>query len=306
MSGPGPTLGPQNGIDPTRIDDLKRVFAMLKKPRNFKGLGQNFLIDKKVRDDIIAGANIKTTDHVLEIGSGSGVLTQELVARAARVVALDLDPYLLELTRMVCAGAKNLELRLEDVRKINLPKLFRKPTTGQNHTSTTDTSGYIVVSNVPYYLTGYLLQLFLSSSCPPTRMVLTVQKEVAEKIMAPVGDYSLLTVSVRVFGEPSILQIVSNESFWPAPNVESAVLKIERHAMPKIPSKDQKKFFRVVKAGFSARRKKLFNSLAGGLRISTEAAKEALKAAKIGPDVRAQELSVENWATLSQIVKFDA
>ncbi len=287
-------------IDPTSIDDLRRVFAMLRKPRNFKQFAQNFLIDKKARDEIIAGAHILRGDQVLEIGSGSGVLTQEMVKRAGRVVALDLDPYLLEVTRIVCAGAKNLELRLEDVRNINLPKLFC-----EREVTRAEDKEYIVVSNVPYYLTGYLLQLFLSSSCPPERMVLTLQKEVAEKILAPLGDYSLLTVSVRVFGEPSLLQIISRESFWPQPNVDSAVLKIERHKKPVVAPKDQKKFFRVVKAGFSARRKKLFNSLSGGLHISIDAAKEALKAAKIDPNVRAQEISIEKWAALSQIVQFE-
>ena len=281
-------------LDPTNLEDLKHAFAVLHKPRNFKKYGQNFLIDARARDEIIAAARLNRSDQVLEIGCGSGVLTQQLVQHAGHVTALDIDPYLLEVTRLACADAKNLDLRLEDVRKINLPKLFCER-------GITD---YKLVSNVPYYLTGYLLELFLSSPCPPSLSVLTIQKEVADRVLAKPGDYTLLTVSVQVFGSAKLVQTISRRSFWPQPNVDSAVITLERHAKPLIAPTEQKKFFRVVKAGFSARRKKLSNALAGGLRLDVSAAQTALKAADLPPKARAQELTIQKWAELSQKIEF--
>jgi len=275
------------GINPTNVADLRRAFALLRKPRNLKALAQNFLVDVGARDAIIRAASLSAEDEVLEIGPGSGVLTQQLVARAARVVAIDVDPYMLELTRAVCAGARNLELKFQDVRKVNLPETF-------------PSCRYVAVGNLPYYLTGYVLELLTSSSCSPHRIVLTVQKEVADRLVARAGDHTLLSISVGTFGRVELVQTLSFRSFWPQPKVDSAVVRIERHAKPPVPASERRAFFRVVRAGFSARRKKLSNALAGGLRTTPSVVATVLRDAGLGENARAQELTIEQWATLSR------
>ena len=212
------------------------------------------------------------------------------------MIAIDIDPYLLEVTRAATTHdgleAKNLELRLEDVRKINLPGMFG---------SATDKPAepYILVSNVPYYLTGYLLELFTSTSVPPKRMVLTLQKEVAERITARPDDQTILSVAIKLFGTARIECDVLRDAFWPAPGVDSAVLVIERHTKPLIPVAETHNLMRVVKAGFSARRKKLANALAGGLHLELDMVRGRLTGAGFGPNARAQELSLQDWAKVS-------
>ncbi|MFO0705054.1 MAG: 16S rRNA (adenine(1518)-N(6)/adenine(1519)-N(6))-dimethyltransferase RsmA [Candidatus Andersenbacteria bacterium] len=282
--------------DPTNVAELKRIFGALKKPltpARLKQYGQNFLIDSQARDAIITAAELTPRDVVLEIGPGSGVLTQKLVERAKKVLAIDIDPYLLEVTRLATQkngmDAANLELQLQDVRKINLPKLFPD-------------GNYVVVSNVPYYLTGYLFELFTSTTVPPKKLLLTIQKEVAERITAGPKDQTTLSIVLALFGTTQIVREVPRDSFWPAPAVDSAVVVIERHTKPIVPADQQQQLLRVVKAGFSARRKKLSNALAGGLRIELEQARGLLAAAGLDQNSRAQELSLTDWAKLSQKV----
>ncbi|MFH0830579.1 MAG: 16S rRNA (adenine(1518)-N(6)/adenine(1519)-N(6))-dimethyltransferase RsmA [Parcubacteria group bacterium] len=277
-------------FDPTDVRQLKQTFAALGKPNNYKQFGQNFLIDPALRDSILAAAALVSSDTVLEIGPGSGVLTQKLVECVGRVVAIDIDPYLLEVTRLACQGANNLELRLEDVRKINLPKLF-----GQKE--------YVLVSNVPYYLSGYLLELFTETPNSPKRMVLTLQREVAERIVAGPGEQSILSIAIALFGRAKLMQVVSRSAFWPEPKVDSAVLVIERHVQPIVLAAQKKPLMRVVKAGFSAKRKKLANALAGGLHLEVVEVRERLKQAGLDPNIRAQELTLKDWALLSQKFK---
>ncbi len=321
-------------FDPLNLDDLKKVLKILKKPRNFKKFGQNFLLDQKVRDSILSAANLSKQDQVLEIGPGAGVLTGELTKKAGRVVAIDIDPYMLELTRLSSGAPDNLELKLQDVRKINLPKLFCGPahttdkkksfsgsmageSSGQDTSKTrgrevkqssnkvTGKSGeqnrdYVAVSNLPFLLTGFIFELLLTSTCSPKRMVVMVQKEVADRILAEPGEHSLLSLSVNIFGQPKKIAEVSRESFWPVPKVDSSVIKIDRFDRPLIGLADQKLFFRVARAGFSAKRKKLLNALQGGLGLGKDLIKKALAESDITENTRAQELSVEKWAKLSQ------
>jgi 16S rRNA (adenine1518-N6/adenine1519-N6)-dimethyltransferase len=279
-------------LDPTSVDQLTQAFAELKKPRDLKKFGQNFLMDRKVLAAVVAASELTNQDHVLEIGSGSGVLTAELVKHAKRVVALEIDPYMIEVTKMAVGEAPNLELRFEDVRKVNLPKLFCE---GQQRAG-----DYVVVANLPYYLTGYVLELLFSSACSPKRTVLMLQKEVAQRLLATPGDMSVLSVSVQVFGKVSLVTEVLSESFWPQPEVDSAVVRIDRHPSPTIASHERDHFFRVVKAGFSAKRKKLVNALAGGLHLEPDMVQKLLNELKWNPNARAQELSIDQWALLSQ------
>ncbi len=281
--------------DPLDVSELQRIFAELKKspkPSNLKKFGQNFLVDRATRDAIIEAAQLQSTDTVLEIGPGSGVLTQQLVLRAKRVLAIDIDPYLLEVTRLAATTdgkpAANLELQLQDVRKLNLPKLFGG-------------IEYVLVSNVPYYLTGYLLELFTSTSAAPKRMVLTLQKEVAERITAAPDNQSILSISIALFGTAQLVREIPRDAFWPAPEVDSAVIVIERHAVPPVEATRLKQVMRVVKAGFSQRRKKLANALAGGLQLELNEVRAKLTQLGFSENVRAQELSVADWAKLSQV-----
>jgi len=280
-------------LDPTRVVELKRAFALLRKPRNYKKYGQNFLMDRDVRDQIISAADLTKSDTVLEVGPGSGVLTQQLVKQAARVVALDVDPYALELVKHVTGEPKHLELLLQDVRQINLPATFCPD--GER-------GQYVVVSNPPYLLTGYLFRLLLESSCSPKRIVLTIQKEVADRVLAKPGGWSMLTVTVALFGKVQSIASVPSTAFWPKPKVSSTVIRIDRHAEPVIPPEKMREYLRIVRAGFSARRKKLRNALSGGLQLPIAEIDRLLEEAKISPDLRAQELLIEDWTRLSQII----
>ena len=281
--------------NPLDVAELKRIFGVLKKPSkesHLREFGQNFLIDGRARDDIIAAAQVTRSDQVLEIGPGSGVLTQQLATRAGRVVALDVDPYLLEVTRLATvqpdgSTPSNVELLLQDVRKVNLPDLFPE-------------GDYIVVSNIPYYLSGYLFELFTTTKVPPKRLVLTVQKEVAQRVTAGPKDQTILSVVMALFGRASIVREIESGAFWPAPNVDSAVLVIERHATPVVDPAETKQIMRVVKAGFSARRKNLANALAGGLALPIDQTRLLVEQAGFSPTIRAQELSLQDWALLSQ------
>jgi len=277
-------------FDPTNIEQLKEVFKRLKKPRNFKKFGQHFLRSKNAVNAIIDAAEISADDIVLEIGPGPGVLTQKMAARAKKIVALDIDPYLLEVTKLATNFAENVETRLQDVRHTNLAKLFKDEE---------KCNDYIAVSNLPYYLTGFLIEKLLTSPCSPRRMVLTMQEEVAERILAQPGQLSILAISVAVFGKARLVAKISRRYFWPEPSIDSAVIRIDRYLNPLVPLEEQKRFFRVVKAGFSSRRKKLSNALAGGLHLTPEVVKKALNQAEIDLNARAQELDIEKWALLS-------
>jgi len=156
------------------------------------------------------------------------------------------------------------------------------------------------VSNLPYYLTGYILELLTSSTTPPFRAVLTVQLEVAERLTAEAGQHTLLSIMIALFGRVSMVRTITRLSFWPAPKVDSAVILIERHPTPVVPLAEEKWLLRVVKAGFAARRKMLSNALSGGLRKTPGVILAALKAVGLQENARAQELTIEQWAQLSR------
>lgn len=247
-----------------------------------KSFGQNWLRDEYVLDEIVKSAEIAENDTVLEVGPGLGTLTQKLVATGADVVAVEADKDLLPRLGSMFQGKANFELINNDILKFDLSKL---------------NNDYKVVANIPYYLTSNLLRTLLESNNPPSTMVLLVQKEVAQRIMAKPGQMSVLAFSVQYYAKPEYIMDVKKELFDPVPKVDSAVIKISRGQKPAFEA-DIKKLFRLVKAGFGEKRKMLRNSISGGLGIETSLVENLLEDCKLKPTARAQELSLKDWQGL--------
>lgn len=252
-----------------------------------KSLGQHWLKDRTVLAAIADSADIKPDDTVLEIGPGLGTLTSELLRRAKKVIAVEFDG---ELARKLPAQfpGKNLEVITSDILSFDLSILPKD---------------YIVVANVPYYITSKIVQLLMTAANKPKIAVLLVQKEVAQRLAAKPGDMSILGVSAQLFAKVSLGSLVPAEYFTPPPKVDSQVVILKTRSSPFLTDIDEKDFFRVVKAGFSAKRKKLRSSLAGGLRIDKPDAEILLQKAGIDLGARAEELDLEQWVKLVRIVE---
>jgi len=247
-----------------------------------KSLGQHWLTDIEVLEAIAESAEIKPTDTILEIGPGLGSLTHSLIGQARHVIAVEKDE---ELAAKLSGSMKGKPVQViaADILKFDLTQL---PTR------------YKVVANIPYYLTSNLLRVLSESINPPYMMVLLVQKEVAERICSEPGQMSLLAVSVQLYYTAELGISVAAEKFDPPPKVDSQVVVLRRHKKPLFHDLDNQKFFRVVKAGFSGKRKKLRSSLSAGLQLTKDQADELLKKAGIDGDLRAQSLSLQDWYKL--------
>ena len=250
-----------------------------------KGLGQNFLQDDQALRAIVTAASISPADDILEIGPGLGNLTRYLALAAHTVTAVELDRALFPALETVVAPYENVRLVQGDILKLNPADLMKSPE-------------YLVVANIPYYITSALLRHLLESGRHPRRLVLTVQEQVAERICAKPGKMSLLALSVQVYGTPSIVAYIPSEAFYPEPNVDSAALRVEILPAPVIPAPLLDTFFTLIKAGFSQKRKMLRNSLSGGLGIAPAGAEKMLTAAGLDPMRRAETLSLEEWEKL--------
>lgn len=250
-----------------------------------KSLGQHWLRDRDVLAAIADDAELEATDTVLEIGPGLGTLTSELLRRSEKVIAVEFDEDLARKLPGQFPG-KNLEVIQSDILSFDLSRL---------------PAGYKVVANVPYYITSKIVQLLMTADNKPSIAVLLVQKEVAERLAARPGDMSILAVSAQIFAEVSLGEIVPAELFTPPPKVDSQVVILKTRTLTLLAGVSEKDFFRVVKAGFSAKRKKLRSSLAGGLAISKEQALQWLEKAGINPDVRAEALTIEEWIRLAKV-----
>lgn len=227
-------------------------------------------------------ADIKDGDTVLEVGPGLGTLTELLVERADKVVAVEFDEKLArELPSRV--PDSNLEVVRQDILSFDL---------------TTMEPRYKVVANIPYYLTSNLIRVLSESSNPPSAAAILIQKEVAERVAAKPGDMSLLSVTAQYYWETSLGIVMPAALFTPPPKVDSQILVLRRRGALLFPGTDEKQFFRLVKAGFSNRRKTLSNSLSGGLHISKPEATELLIKSGIKPTARPQELSLQQWHDL--------
>lgn len=250
-----------------------------------KGLGQNFLIDRNILNKITEAADIKPGDTILEVGPGIGVLTAELAQKATRVIAVEKDGLMIEILKETLTGYKNVEIIQGDALTLDA------------RTYKLDAKNYKVVANIPYYITSPLIRKFLEAENQPTEIILMVQKEVAQRICAKPPNMSLLAVSVQFYAEPKIISYVSKNCFYPAPKIDSAIIKI--HPTGQFSEASPDLFFKVVKAGFSHPRKQLAGNLVSGLKIKKEEAEKLLLANKIDPKQRAETLSVENWVSLA-------
>jgi len=259
------------------------------KPSRSKG--QNFLVNNEVYSQIIKAADLKKDDVVLEVGPGLGFLTEKLANRVKKVIAVELDDKLSKVLRdrLKEQGIENAEVINDDIIHLTLtPSLVRR-------------GKYKVVANLPYNITSIFLRKFLSSDRKSELMVLMLQKEVAERIVALPPKMSLLAVSVQFHAKPKIIQFVPASSFWPKPEVDSTIIKLEVRSKKFEVNEDE--FFRLVRIGFSAKRKMLKNNLANGYHVSPKKAINWLEIANYSGKIRAQELSVNDWVKLFGVFK---
>ncbi|MBI5942999.1 MAG: ribosomal RNA small subunit methyltransferase A [Chloroflexi bacterium] len=255
-----------------------------------KSLGQNFLQDASALERIALAAEIKADDCVLEIGPGLGSLTRYLAVSAKEVTAVELDLDLLAPLQAVLKPYQNVRVVHGDILKLSISEIIKE-------------TDYLVVANIPYNITSAIIRHLLESANKPRRVVLTIQKEVAERICAKPGDLSLLALSVQVYGKPGIASIIPAASFHPAPKVDSAILRVDIYKEPLVPVELLKSFFKFTKAGFSQKRKTLRNSLSSGLHIKTSEAESLLASAGIDFMRRAETLSIDEWKVLCQTQK---
>lgn len=270
-------------IPPLNAADLLKQYGL----RADKRLGQNFLQDPHALQKIAHLAEIRPTDTVLEIGPGLGSLTRHLAAAAQKVVAVELDEKLFPPLEAVIAPYRNVQLVHGNILDIEPNEIVEQ-------------GDYLVVANIPYYITSTVIRHLLESDPNPRRIVLTIQREVAERICAGHGDMSLLALSVQVYGKPHIAAHISAGAFFPAPKVDSSVLVVDIYPEPLVARDLLDVFFLLIKAGFSQKRKKLRNSISAGMHQSPAEAEKLLWAADIDPQRRAETLSLEEWGKLSR------
>ncbi|MCU0499758.1 MAG: 16S rRNA (adenine(1518)-N(6)/adenine(1519)-N(6))-dimethyltransferase RsmA [Anaerolineae bacterium] len=253
-----------------------------------KSLGQNFLHDPNVLEKIVNSADLLRDDTVLEIGPGTGALTQKLAEAAHQVYTIELDQRMRPLLEAQLALYPRVTLVFEDVLAVD-------------HLSLVGPGEFVVVANVPYYITSAILRQLLEAPRRPRRIVLTVQLEVAERVSAKPGEMSLLAVSVQFYGKPQVIGKLNPAVFWPRPEVESAILKIDTYDRPIVDVPSEAAFFRVVRAGFSQKRKQLKNALSGGLQLNGADTETLLHTAGIDPKRRAETLTLAEWAAITRV-----
>jgi len=272
---------------------MMRTKALLRELgiRPQKALGQNFLVDERILQRILAAAEVSSADAVLEIGAGLGTLTEALAERVQRLVAVEIDRCLVNFLRQRLAAFPNTRIVQGDILSLDICQLLqREPVEA--------IVPFKVVANIPYYITSAVLRHLLETPVRPQLIVLMVQREVAQRIVATQGQMSLLAVSVQFYGEPSITGRVPAQAFYPVPNVDSAIVRIVPHDRLPLSGDDVAVFFRVVRAGFGQRRKQLRNSLAHGLALPVNLIARTLAVAGIERQRRAQTLSVGEWVIL--------
>lgn len=279
--------------DLTNINVIKKI--MSSNGFSFsKALGQNFIIDADICPLIVEKSGIDSESGVLEIGPGIGVLTQEIAKKAKKVTALELDTRLIPVLEDTLSDFCNVEVINADVMKIDLFRLFEE--------SFADCKDIHVCANLPYYITSPIIMLLLESKLPIKSITVMVQKEAGNRLCAPIGsrDAGAVSVAVNYYAEARELFFVPRESFMPAPNVDSEVIKLDVRNTPEFEPTDEKFFFKVVKAAFSQRRKTAANGLASGLGMSKDKIFEALERASLDKNVRAEKLTMEEMYTLSE------
>lgn len=273
--------------------DICRLYNIYPK----KTKGQNFLINEDIYQKIIELSELKEKDNVLEVGPGLGFLSISLSKKAKKVVAVEIDEKLVNYlnSAVLSKDINNLEIVHKDILKFNVFDYFSKK------------DSYKVVANLPYNITSIFLRTFLSQKFPPQSLFLMLQKEVAERVVAQAPNMSLLSFSVQYYAKAEIKKIIKAENFWPAPEVDSALIKIDykkQRLENNLVSDNQlsidKKVFQLVKIGFSSKRKMLKNNLANALNLKEKEIKDCFKKINIKENCRAQNLSVNDWKNLSQ------
>lgn len=260
-------------------------------------IGQHFILSDAVLETMVAESGVGPEDTVLEIGPGWGALTVRLCASAQSVVAVELDQRVLPALEKLQSLHPNLTVHQGDILRSRL-----------SLNAFLEEGSYKIVSNIPYSITSRILRIFLEESPRPSSMTLLVQKEVAERVVAKPGSMSVLSVMCQIYSRPRLIRTVPPDCFWPPPDVDSAMIHLDaigtaeqnyRAALEPLNISD---CLRIVKIGFSSRRKQLHNNLSAGLRIPTEAAKSILKRCRIQPAVRAQELTIEEWVKIAHTI----
>jgi len=267
---------------PASVHALLRTYHI--KPK--KSLGQNFLVEEKILTRIVERSGVTPHTHVVEIGAGIGNLTYYLATNASHVTAIEIDRNMIPALEHVLKGIKNTTIIQGDILSMHIPSLVGD-------------DPYMVIANIPYYITSAIIRHVLESPNLPTGVFLTIQQAVAQRICATDGNLSLLALSVHIFGEPSIVLHIPAGAFFPAPNVDSALLAINLYPQPRVPSALIDPLFCLAKHAFQQKRKMLRNSLAKvpGLEENTAS---LLESAAIDPTRRAQTLRVEDWCRLAQ------
>lgn len=279
------------GLPPTQARRLMRLLGLRPK----KGLGQHFLTDSRVLRHIIQAAELLPSDTVLEVGPGLGILTRELAAQAGKVVAVELDETLATALSKELAAHANLRVIPGDILELDVPELLASQMGLSREALSFQ---YKVIANLPYYIASAVVRRLLEADAKPKLMVVMVQKEVAEAMVARPGQMGLLSVGVQFYGQARIVARVPPRSFYPPPKVHSAVVRIIPSPTTPLPAQEVSGFFHVVRAGFTAPRKQVHNSLAQGLGISSQQAMIYLEKAGIDPKRRAQTLSIGEWVGL--------
>jgi 16S rRNA (adenine1518-N6/adenine1519-N6)-dimethyltransferase len=269
------------------LSNLKTIKEILEKYRTKPShlMGQNFLVNAGVLANIIEASNISPDDVVVEVGPGIGTLTQALAQKAKKVIAIEKDKAMVEILKETMKEYNNVEIIHADILQPNSYTLDSRP--------------YKVVANIPYYLTSALIRQFLEEKNQPESMILMIQKEVAQRICAKPPSMSILAAAVQIYAEPKIISYVSKNSFWPAPEVDSAIIKIIPHSSALSSAEFRNKFFRILKAGFSHPRKQLINNLSASLKKERGQTKEWLLKNSIQPTQRAETLTIEDWKDLA-------
>ena len=272
-------------IEPLQVPQLLRQYGL--KPQ--KSLGQNFLVDHNALLKIVRDADVGPDDHVLEIGAGLGNLTRILAVHAKTVTAVEIDQHLFPALEAVTRPYQNVRLVKGDILNIQPETLFSE-------------QGYKVVANIPYYITSAVIRHLLEASVRPERIVLTIQREVAERILSEDEKMSLLSLSVQLYGEAQITNHIPAECFYPQPKVDSSVLMIDVYPEPRLSNKGVKVLFRLAHAAFNQKRKMLRNSLKPVLGEDTDSVSAVLEKSGIDPRRRPEALSVDEWIGLTETV----
>ncbi len=268
-----------------------------------KGLGQNFLVDPAHRVRIVAAAGLTPEDTVLEVGPGPGVLTQLIAEQAGRVIAVELDDRLIPFLRERFVGQPHVTIVHADILKLEVGALMGEAANGAINTHHAPrTTPYKVVANLPYYITSAVIRHLLEATPPPERLVLTVQSEVGERMVASPPSMSLLALGVQFYCTARIMGRIPAGAFYPVPKVDSAVVRLDRRAEPVVPGVTADEFFRIARAGFGQPRKQLRNSLAAGLSVPPASAEAWLERAGIASQRRAETLTLAEWGALARTV----